>query len=734
MGISNFIREKKKYGMMKPKEYIELLRPFLNVFVGEFHNMERECLMQFLNERIGNSNKVNYCQILLGSKKGKDEEGIYGLHIADVDYPSEISLPSRNSIQDQIEVSEQLEKSIKDFVIHIFNTVATNSYISRARIRVNIILQADWQGASITAKLIQCMNTFFSEYFTNGVELDIYCMLDQKGYRAEEKGEEKKCFNYMTLNELEKIAKDSLASMIYIMSNYTSHDCLEPNSTGEIMRTIGLAMLMKDGVSAKGNGNDKDSYNDTAFKEEASSYEGSFYSLGNLNLAVDIDMIEYIVYKAIIDDMHQSIVNADAVKSILSDMNIERDDLERQCAALIKGSMYREEVFYSLVKSQNINAASFLNDSAGKMLHMIYGRTLEYFWNINISGNNERKKELIDDKIKNINKIIREAYINGECSLAEAYSIITTVQSYFEQYTEDYNKKYGDSIKDYKDWSEVPIKVNGLKDIVNETGELRVVYTLTRQYMDKMLHIEEAKNLYEVVSECGRQIQESVNYYRKQLDTLKQASSELDEIIKEMEEEQDELIRGNMRNYYKQFTEQFIDRNMVYKDFKHRLSTRICAKEAEGDVIYGDIIHYCDEYILKKENFKDELSIEMIRRLKNDSRYRSEDAIYDMAFETIMSQRKYYANHVGVGGVFNAVGFLVNPNNNFVNSTNNKMKSLLINHQLKLFFEEHFNGMDILFMEGCFSKESIHNFRLYKTAYEGLSSSKNDMDQAEKMS
>jgi hypothetical protein len=104
----------------------------------------------------------------------------------------------------------------------------------------------------------------------------------------------------------------------------------------------------------------------------------------------------------------------------------------------------------------------------------------------------------------------------------------------------------------------------------------------------------------------------------------------------------------------------------------------------------------------------------------NYNRYFSEETIYDLAFETIMSQKKYYASHVGVGGVFNAVGFLVNPNNRFVNCTNNRIKALLINHQLKLFFEDHFNGMDILFMEGCFPKESIHNYRLYQAAYESL--------------
>lgn len=721
MGISDFIRDKKKYGQIKQKEFIKLLRPFVNVFIGEFKNQEREHLIQFLNERIGNSNKVNYCQILLGNT-GKEHEQIYNLQLLDVNFLSEISVQNRNKIREQVDISEKLQQSIKDFVIHIFNTVATNSYTSRARIRINLILQADWQGSSITAKLIECMNTFFSEYFTNGVEMDVYCLLDQKGYRVEEKGEVKKCFNYMTLNELDQIASGSLANMIYIMSNYTSNDCLELGSTEEIMRTIGLAMLMKDGVSAKGNGNGKDSYNDMAFKEEASSHTGKFYSLGNLKLAVDRDTVEYVVYKTIIDDMHFSVDNDDVIRNIISDMNVEKDDLEQLCSALIKNNLYSDQIFYPMVKSQNVNAASFLNDSAGKMLNMVYGRALEYFWRINVSNCNIEKKELIEDKLKNINKTIKDAYINGECTLSEAYSVITTVERNFQQYTEDYYKKYQDSLMDYKDWSEIPIKVAGLKDTVKETGELRAVYILARQYMDKLIHIEEAKNLYDVVLECSRQIHDSVNYYKKQLETVKQAANELDQIIQEIETEQDELIRGNIRNYYKRITEQIIDRNMAYRDFKHRLNAQICTKEAEGDTIYNEIINYCEENILNKDDFKDDLSSEMLRRLMNYNRYFSEETIYDLAFETIMSHRKYYASHVGVGGVFNAVGFLVNPNNQFVNSTNNRMKTLLINHQLKLFFEDHFKGMDILFMEGCFSKESIHNYKLYQAAYEAFNS------------
>lgn len=724
MGISNFIRDKKKNGQMKRKENIELLRPVVNIFMGNFQNDEKEHLIQFLTERIGTSNKVNYCQISLGPGEEINDGQVHIIHITDVEEACEYTLEKWNLLHKQIEKSKQLPTIIKNFVNYIFNEVSTTAYASKGRIRLNFILQADWTGTAITSKLIQTMKDEFKEYFTNGVHLDVYCLLDQLGYTSEKYGEERKAFNYLCLDALDKAVEDQLVDMVYILANYTSIDCLEPDSIDEIMRTAGLAMLVKDGVSAKGNGYDRDTYADVSFKEEAAAYKGNFNSLGNLKLAVDHDTIEYIVYKTVFDDLYQSVENEDSIKNVITQMDIEKEQLELQCGSIMGTSVFPERLFCSMVKAQNINVASFLNDNAESLLNAVYGKSLDYFWKINADVNMEKQRDLIELKVKKINTTLRDAYISSQCSLAEVYIIITSVEKAFNQYTKEYYSKYMDTVQELKNWLSNRVEIHNLQAVVKETGEPRAVYILADQYLNKLMHVEEAQNMHSVVSECYIQIQESVKYYRSQSDTIKKAAEELDQIIKELESEDEKLLRGNMRNYYTRVTKQIMDSSTTYANFKRNLNTKICTKEVVGDSIYDDIINYCDSNILNNEEFDNDLSVEMIRRLKNYDRYTTDEAVYDLAFETIMNQRKYYASHTEFGSVFDAVCFLVNPNNTFVNSTNKRMKSLLAQQQLKLFFEDHFNGIDILFMEGCFAKDSIYKYKLYKTAYESLIQSK----------
>ena len=83
-----------------------------------------------------------------------------------------------------------------------------------------------------------------------------------------------------------------------------------------------------------------------------------------------------------------------------------------------------------------------------------------------------------------------------------------------------------------------------------------------------------------------------------------------------------------------------------------------------------------------------------------------------------MKKRKCYANYTEFGKPYEAVCLLVNPENDFVNSTNVQMNKLQRNQQLQWFFEKHYNGMDILFLEGCFRVDAIYQYDLYKRVNE----------------
>ena len=92
----------------------------------------------------------------------------------------------------------------------------------------------------------------------------------------------------------------------------------------------------------------------------------------------------------------------------------------------------------------------------------------------------------------------------------------------------------------------------------------------------------------------------------------------------------------------------------------------------------------------------------------------TEEAIYSLAFDTIMKEQKCFAKHIEFGKPYEAVCFLVNPDNDFVNSANDQMNKLQRSQQLQWFFEGFYNGMDILFLEGCFEVNDIYQYELYK--------------------
>jgi hypothetical protein len=373
-----------------------------------------------------------------------------------------------------------------------------------------------------------------------------------------------------------------------------------------------------------------------------------------------------------------------------------------------------------MVKTENVNVASFLNDNPVDIIKELYGNNLDYFWSLNASVNQEKQEELVERKVKKINTELRDAYVKNQCSLASVYRIIKDVESTFNQYEKEYDAKRADTNKELKNWLNHKVEIPNLQAVSKETGEPRATYFLAGQYFDKLMRIEEAENMYFIVSECHKQLQESVKYYRGQSDTIKQAADELDQMIKELESDDNKLLRGNMRSYYTNVTKNIIDNSREYANFKYSINNRICTKELMGDSISQEIMNFCETYILNNEVYENDLSVEMLRRLKNYDRFTTEESVYDLAFDTIMKQRKYYANHTEFGGIFDAVCFLVNPENAFVKSTNKRMKSLLDQQQLKLFFEDHFDGMDILFMEGCFTKDSLYKYRLYEKSYELL--------------
>lgn len=717
MGIVEYLKEKRKSGQSWKRDNIELLRPVVNIFLGEFQESEIAILKETLEERIGVTQKVFFCQICLRKSESDVEDGIYRFVFSDVDSVEPYEVSAWDTLCQTAEQSAGLKKDVLDFVNNVFNAVSTVSYMSKGRIRLNYILKMDSVDVAVLPTITKVFNACFTEYFSNGVYADAYCLLDQKGYNCEEYGEERKALNYRNLTELDTLTKEKLIKLTYIISNYTSQNYLEVDYINDQMQTIALNMIIKDGKTA---GSEANAYSNDSFMQETGTYAGNFCSLGKLKLEVNNEIRSSVVYKTVFDDLCQSEFSDKLVDGLIKSMNIDKNDLEMKINELFVNRGFAEQMFYPMIINKQINNMDFISAKREELIENIYGRNLEFFWDLNYGVDLEKRNQLIENIVKRINQILADAYKNNECSLAEISQAITRAEDIFKKNVQEYECNYSDMRKSFDEWLERTSEIGNIKDKVKETDIIRAVYILACQYMEKRTAIVNSENYYYVCKGCLQGIKDSAVYYKNQADTIAKASVELKELIADMEQDNVPLVAGNMNTYYSRITKEYLQESAEYKEFKRDINNKICSRELVSDGIFDAIVQFCEENILNSEHYPDDISVEMLKRLKNYNNMTTDEAIYDLAFETIMNNKKYYANHTEFGQVYQAVCFLVNPRNEFVRCTNERMNTLLINQQMKIFYENHYNGMDVLYLEGCFDVEVLYQYNLYRKAWEEL--------------
>ena len=174
--------------------------------------------------------------------------------------------------------------------------------------------------------------------------------MDQKGYKKGEKGDERKAFSYLSLSEIDSMVREKVIQMPFMLSNYTSDDCLDVDCGEERMTAAGLMMLVKDGISAKGQ-EQVDHYDDSIFAEDCGQGEGFWYSVGHFRLEVARNLIDHIVYRTIMQQIQKVEDNReDGVK--LSQMQLSEDQIDQNCAEVMGLSSFPPEIFIPWLKTE----------------------------------------------------------------------------------------------------------------------------------------------------------------------------------------------------------------------------------------------------------------------------------------------------------------------------------------------------------------------------------------------
>lgn len=717
MGISDFIAKKKALKPIRKREYIELRKPVINLFIGQFTDSEKKTLKDLLTGRIGENNKVNYLNVAYGnSASHPDGSHECTLTFSDVEKPEEHgTLKQWEELNQGIKDSRLLEQTVRDYVNNIFNEVSTVPYIQKASIRLNLLIQMDSVETAILETLAESLKTELLVFFNNGVSVDAYCFLDQKGYRADEGGENRKAYDYLALQTVNAMVEKKLVKMAYCLSNYTSQECLQPDSMEERIRTAALTMLLKDGGSALSKFQ-VDTYDDDSFVTDCSGSNGNFYSLGHFKLEAAVNLIDYIVYDTVFERMSRGRESHPELQ--LERMELTEEQMNVFCQELLPITSFPPSVFFSMVKNSGEKASMIIHSTRAEVIESVYGQNLNLFYKFNCERNYETGiKEAMIKKEERITNILKTMYTEENYSLSDMNTMMNGILEHLTALKADCLSAQEAELRDMQIWLGERNAMADLRSVVKETKEPMAFYQIAMEYLDKMVRGLHLRVKLLVLDAYVQMIQRTARQYHSLSDKMAEAVEELKGDIDTMMVDGIGITTSNVPDYYGALTENILSSDNQFEIFEKELNHEICSGDIDENYLFGQIIQYCDEKILSKKDFEKDFSVEMLKRLRNFEHYNSEESIYEYAFETIMENKVFYADVVTFDNLHETICFMVNPDNRFVTSTNSKMQQLKDNRQLKIFFEEHYDDMDVLYMEGHFGLESLYNYQIYENVY-----------------
>ncbi len=696
---------------------IQLLRPVVNVLIGDFFEDEINTFTETLGNRVGKSGRLHYSIICQPEKTCSSKA-------TKIDYelPNDIGfydVKRWNDVKTGFEESG-LHKSIKIYVTKVFNDVSSFSYESKGYISLNFIIKLGWVGIASLEKIIKCFEEEFSKYFENGVISDLYCLIDQKAYPENEYGEERKAIYYRSLELIEKLIAERKKNPAFILSNWTSQSCFVGFSQSQL-RTVALHIIIKDGKADRDDGENavkKNIYENAAFLEEAKDKEfiRVFCTLGNMNLEVDKKLREQVVLKSVFSHLFEDGGDKIAENFDIATVGLNEDDIEKR---LIGGKVRvaSNKMLFPLLINKDYNPSRLLNVSCGDAVDELFGKSLDYFYNENLAfkDNNDYTDEYLFKQLENA--VLKNDIYD---SVTEIMHALILEKNFLQKKEEEYAEKYEQSKTAFERWKGSRYVYKGnLNEIEKESGTYKVFFSLACDYLNKKAEIEQSKEISDKAGKMFDKIVEKIDRSLEQINVFKRAEADLEEIIRAKEKEGYELICGNMEKHYSNRIDRWIgDNGKDFGFFVQKIKKYIGNVEINEKEVFAEVIKFCNDKILKSGDYTDDISKEMLERLKNYKYFYSEDSIYGLAFSTVMNHKVFYADQIDSGKIPYIACFLVNPDNGFVKSNISDMHALIQAQKIKWFFEKSFDGMDILFIEGSFRASDLYQYDFYKKVNE----------------
>ncbi|WP_095172713.1 MULTISPECIES: hypothetical protein [Blautia] len=721
MNFIKFIEKKQKLKQKKKQEYIKLKKPVLNYFLGDYTKEEIHALSDTLEERVGGQEKIFYTFFNQESLLEEFTSQEFQNQMIEELEEKEYTLLARQALQVNIENSFVLEPKLQDFAIYVFNHASKVQFMHKGRIHVNIFVKADHKKACLLRQMTEGIRESFVEFYSSGCTIDVFLLLDQAAYASTEKGMEKKAFTYLTLKEAECMVREKKISMAYCMSNMNSQGILnrEPSVVYEMLSNAALMTILKEGIPADVQG-DYEAYKDEYMKMNASVNKGTFYSIGSFKLEGIMDVISLIVYRTVFLEMMKEREHLDVAQHIQR-FEISREGINQFLNQIFPQIPFNELIWEGIIRNKRYNGTELANISAGDGIKKIYGRNLDLMLELNcVKFFETQEKEFMVQKISQLKNRINDLYFSENFSIFEICKVVNEMLSVLKEEKEHSSQMYEAELNTLKSWELSAFPLGQLKDKTEYSKDSKILYVLAGTYLQKKQRVLNSKARIQIVEQMEQGLRKVAEKYLAFADSVRYTAEELQKSIRYAVEDELELRVGNCENYYKMITEKILDTNENFKKFIRDVNQSIGSGNFTVEELFSEVLDFCEKDIFTRPEFHRDFSEEMLLRLKNYREFETDQMVYDFAFNTIMDNQIFMADQHGFMEPYKEVCFLINRNNLFVTATNQRMAELKESHRMKIFYENYYEDMDVLFIEGCFDPADLHAYDVYEKNYNRL--------------
>ncbi|MDY3250509.1 MAG: hypothetical protein SOX32_09210 [Candidatus Choladocola sp.] len=705
---------------------LRLKMPMVNVLLGEFDQQEIQVLRDTLASHINPERKIFW----IGCREyGQD------FQYFSVPCSEKYGFDQREALQEYGSISGRaaLREQLLELAGKIFNETMRESFRDTGCIRLNLFVKPDESFSGLLVPVCTLLEETFHAYYDVQILKDLYLMADQRAY--DRKGKDRRASDYLTLVESEQLMGDGQIQLAYFLSNIDNTGRLRSGNLQERYAAPALLMLIKTAIPDKNAG--VTSYSDESFGDAVASRNimtgmtpGKLSSVGYMRLENN----EQLATLAACRSVWQSLccVRELPYEEFLDEIGCGAEGLAEFTKATMPHLRFSEADWQAIVRNRSIREERLMTMTKGASIDALYGRNLDLYLELNC-----RRGDTVREKLQIWSSRFQELVwglgrSRRNLNPFEIDRVLVLAIQSLEERREMTAQLYRGQQSKLERWRNSRFGEISRKR-VSVTKESFIYVQVADEYLKLRWSVEDARRREKVYAEMLRFAENLRTRLQPYLELVEKAAGELSKEIgavinNGMADTRKRLQVINGDQYYQAVTGDILQNDKAYRYLQSDLFQMAAGgvNKASEEKIYERVFTFCREHILQDGRFHQECLGEIFARLQG---YREEgkdelkttEDISDFVLQSIDECRHYMCrDSFGGQDCHEEMCFLLDGDSIFaeMGSTHSIAADLIRSDKLRLFCENEYSSLDILFLAGNIRTETLYQFGDYKRAYE----------------